>query len=93
MNIMIKYFEDALLIANYMNDFSKRFNTYAYKDCVDNEHEEVLFIANSLLDSDDYLSDLEQYLKSFIEDGNDTEVINEANNILNLVRNIEKVKD
>lgn len=36
---MIKYFEDALQIANYLNDFSKKFDTYHYKDCVEDEHE------------------------------------------------------
>ena len=90
---MIKYFEDALQIANYLNDFSKKFDTYYYKDCVEDEHEEILNIANSLLEDDDYLFDLKQYLKSFVEDGRDTEAIKDIKIIIDLIEKVEKVKD
>ena len=66
---------------------------YHYKDCVEDEHEEILNIANSLLEDDDYLFDLKQYLKSFVEDGRDTEAIKDIKIIIDLIEKVEKVKD
>ena len=91
MKTTINNYLNALEIASELNEFSKNFDTYEHMDCVEDEREEVLSVANKLMNSTSFLKSIKNYLNDFIEDDNEEDGTKRAEKILQKIEIMTKM--